>query len=101
MRLRLLSIGFGNFVIANRIISVISPGSAPVKRIKEIAKDKGKLVDATYGRKTRAILVMDSEHVVLSAINPETISSRLSSKEEMVREEVEALELEEEVGDED
>jgi len=101
MRLRLLSIGFGNFVIANRIISVISPGSAPVKRIKEIAKDKGKLVDATYGRKTRAILVMDSEHVVLSAINPETISSRLASKEEMVREEIDALDLEDEDGDED
>ena len=83
MRLRLLSIGFGNFVIANRIISVISPGSAPVKRIKEVDKDKGKLVDATYGRKTRAIIVMDSEHVVLSAINPETISSRLSNREAM------------------
>lgn len=101
MRLRLLSIGFGNFVIANRIISVISPGSAPVKRIKEIAKDKGKLVDATYGRKTRAILVMDSEHVVLSAINPETISSRLSNKEGAVKEEPEILEMEEEEGDED
>jgi extracellular matrix regulatory protein A len=89
MRLRLLSIGFGNFVIANRIISVISPGSAPVKRIKEVAKDKGKLVDATYGRKTRAIIVMDSEHVVLSAINPETIASRLSSREAMAHDEQE------------
>lgn len=82
MRLKLLNTGFGNFVIANRIISVVSPGSAPVKRIKEIAKDKGRLVDATYGRKTRAIIVMDSEHVILSAINPETIASRLISKEE-------------------
>ncbi|MCJ8345656.1 DUF370 domain-containing protein [bacterium] len=82
MRLKLLNTGFGNFVIANRIISVVSPGSAPVKRIKEIAKEKGRLVDATYGRKTRAIIVMDSEHVILSAINPETIASRLISKEE-------------------
>ena len=91
MRLKLLSIGFGNFVIANRIIAVISPGSAPVKRIKEVAKDKGKLVDATYGRKTRAIVVMDSEHVVLSAINPETISSRLLSGESSASKDDEVL----------
>jgi len=81
MRLKLLNIGFGNFVVANRIVAVISPGSAPVKRIKEVAKEKGLLVDATYGRKTRAIVVMDSQHVVLSAINPETIASRLDQKE--------------------
>lgn len=81
MRLKLLNIGFGNFVVANRIVAVISPGSAPVKRIKEVAKGKGLLVDATYGRKTRAIVVMDSQHVVLSAINPETIASRLDHKE--------------------
>jgi len=80
MRLNLLNIGFGNFVIASRIVAVISPGSAPVKRIKEVAKNKGLLVDATYGRKTRAIIIMDSEHVVLSAINPETIASRLDQK---------------------
>lgn len=81
MRLKLLNIGFGNFVVANRIVAVISPGSAPVKRIKEVAKEKGLLVDATYGRKTRAIVVMDSQHVVLSAINPETIASRLDHRE--------------------
>jgi regulator of extracellular matrix RemA (YlzA/DUF370 family) len=81
MRLGLLGIGFGNFVIASRIVAVITPGSAPVKRIKEVARDKGKLIDATCGRKTRAILVMDSEHVVLSAINPETIATRLDAKE--------------------
>lgn len=80
MRLNLLNIGFGNFVIAGRIVAVISPGSAPVKRIKEVAKNKGLLIDATYGRKTRALVIMDSEHVVLSAINPETIASRLDSK---------------------
>jgi regulator of extracellular matrix RemA (YlzA/DUF370 family) len=89
MKLKLLSIGFGNFVLANRIVSIISPGSAPVKRIKEIAKEKGKLVDATYGRKTRAFIVMDSEHVVLSAINPETIAGRLiSSEDEDVRDDL-------------
>ncbi|PCJ18779.1 MAG: hypothetical protein COB02_10120 [Candidatus Cloacimonadota bacterium] len=98
MRLKLLNTGFGNFVIANRIISVVSPGSAPVKRIKEIAKEKGRLVDATYGRKTRAIIVMDSEHVILSAINPETIASRLITKEE----ELERLALnDDELGEED
>ena len=80
MRLNLLNIGFGNFVISGRIVAVISPGSAPVKRIKEVAKTKGLLIDATYGRKTRAIVVMDSEHVVLSAINPDTIASRLDQK---------------------
>ncbi len=88
MRLRMLGIGFGNFVMANRLISVISPGSAPVKRIKDVAKEKGKLVDATYGRKTRSILVMDSEHVILSAVNPETIHVRLTNNEQsLIREE--------------
>jgi len=88
MKLRMLGIGFGNFVMANRLMAVISPGSAPVKRLKDVAKEKGRLVDATYGRKTRSILVMDSEHVVLSAVNPETIHHRLQTQEEsLIREE--------------
>jgi regulator of extracellular matrix RemA (YlzA/DUF370 family) len=81
MKLHLLNVGFANFVFANRIVAIIAPGSAPVKRVKEVAKEKGLLVDATCGRKTRALLVMDSGHVVLSAINPDTIAGRIATKE--------------------
>ncbi len=73
----MLNIGYGNLVLASRVIAVISPQSAPMRRLREDAADRGKLVDATQGRKTRSILVTDSDHVVLSAINPETIASRL------------------------
>lgn len=76
----LLNIGFGNVVIAKRIVAIVGPGSAPVKRLKEDAKEQGKLIDATYGRKTRAIIVTDSNHVILSAINPETAALRMSGK---------------------
>ena len=74
----MLNIGYGNLVLASRVIAVISPQSAPMRRLREDAAERGKLVDATQGRKTRSILVTDSDHVVLSAINPETIASRLS-----------------------
>ena len=74
----MLNIGYGNLVLASRVIAVISPQLAPMRRLREDAADRGKLVDATQGRKTRSILVTDSDHVVLSAINPETIASRLS-----------------------
>lgn len=80
MRVRLLNVGFGNVVVASRIIAIVSPGSAPMKRMKEEAREKGKLIDATYGRKTRAVIVTDSDHVVLSAINPETAALRLLGK---------------------
>ena len=73
----MLNIGYGNLVLASRVIAVISPQSAPMRRLREDAAERGKLVDATQGRKTRSILVTDSDHVVLSAINPETIASRL------------------------
>lgn len=76
MPCRLLHIGFGNMVAADRIVAVIHPASAPIKRLREEARDAGLLVDATQGRKTRAILVMDSQHVVISAIQPETIAAR-------------------------
>jgi len=72
----LVHIGFGNMVVAERIVAIINPTSAPIKRLKEESKESGLLIDATQGRKTRAILVMDSRHVILSAIQPETISSR-------------------------
>ncbi|KGF47467.1 hypothetical protein HMPREF0872_04710 [Veillonella montpellierensis DNF00314] len=77
MGIKLLNIGFGNMIAANRAIAIISPESAPIKRMIQDAKDKGLLIDATYGRKTRAVLVMDSGHVVLSAIQPETVSHRI------------------------
>ena len=77
----MLNIGYGNLIMANRVIAIISPQSAPEKRLREEAGDRGKLLDATQGRRTRSVLVTDSDHVVLSAINPDTISSRLSEVE--------------------
>ena len=71
MDIKLINIGFGNIVAANRIISIISPESAPIKRIIQEARDKGMLIDATYGRKTASIFIMDSDHVILSALPPE------------------------------
>jgi regulator of extracellular matrix RemA (YlzA/DUF370 family) len=73
----LISIGFGNVVASEKIVAIITPGSSPVRRLKDEARRKGKLVDATQGRRTRSLLVMDSDHVVLSAIGAETITQRL------------------------
>ena len=78
MSIKMINIGFGNIVSANRIIAVISPESAPVKRIVTEARDKGMLIDATYGRKTRAVIVTDSSHVILTAIQPETVANRFN-----------------------
>ena len=77
MSIQLLNIGFGNMVSANRVMAIISPESAPIKLMVQDARDKGLLIDATYGRKTRAVLVMDSGQIVLSAIQPETVAHRL------------------------
>ena len=77
MSIQLLNISFGNMVSANRVMAIISPESAPIKRMVQDARDKGLLIDATYGRKTRAVLVMDSGQIVLSAIQPETVAHRL------------------------
>ena len=77
MSIQLLNIGFGNMVSANRVMAIISPESAPIKRMVQDARDKGLLIDATYGRKTRAVLVMNSGQIVLSAIQPETVAHRL------------------------
>ncbi len=74
--MKLLNVGFGNMVACERIVSVISPDSAPVKRMIQEARDSGHIVDATAGRRTRAVLIMDSGHIVLSAITPETVSIR-------------------------
>ena len=73
----LLNIGYGNLVVASRVVAIASPASAPMKRLRDEASNRGKLVDATQGRRTRSIIVTDSDHVVLSAINPETIAARL------------------------
>lgn len=81
MDIKLVNIGFGNIVAANRIVAIISPESAPIKRIIQEAREKGMLIDATYGRRTRAVIVTDSSHVILSAVQPETVANRLSSKE--------------------
>ena len=80
---QLLNIGYGNLVIASRIVAVVSPQSAPMRRLREEASERGKLVDATHGRRTRSILVTDSDHVILSAINPETIASRITPLESL------------------
>lgn len=77
MNIRLINIGFGNVVSANRIIAAVSPESAPIKRLVQEAKDAGRLIDATYGRRTRAVLIMDSDHVILSAVQPETVGHRV------------------------
>lgn len=80
--MQLVNIGFGNIVSASRIIAIVSPESAPIKRIIQDAKDKGTAVDATYGRRTRAVVIMDSGHVVLSAVQPETVAGRLDNVDE-------------------
>lgn len=73
----LLNIGYGNLVLAARVVAIVSPSSAPMKRLRDEAASRGKLVDATQGRRTRSILVTDSDHVILSAVNPETVAGRL------------------------
>jgi extracellular matrix regulatory protein A len=83
MDIRLINIGFGNIVSANRVIAIVSPESAPIKRIISDARDRGQLIDATYGRRTRAVIITDSGHVVLSAIQPETVANRFVISKEV------------------
>ncbi len=80
--MRLLNIGFGNMVSLERLIAIVSPDSAPIKRIIQEARDRGMLIDASYGRRTRSVIIMDTDHVVLSAILPETVAGRLEEKTE-------------------
>lgn len=77
----LINIGFGNIVAGNRVVAIVSPESAPIKRIIQEARERGMLVDATYGRRTRAVIITDSDHVILSAIQPETVSHRMNDEE--------------------
>jgi regulator of extracellular matrix RemA (YlzA/DUF370 family) len=81
MSIKLINIGFGNIVSANRLIAIVSPESAPIKRIIQDARDRGMLIDATYGRRTRAVIITDSDHIILSAVQPETVAHRLNIKD--------------------
>lgn len=83
MSIKLINIGFGNIVSANRIISVVSPESAPIKRLIQEGRERGLLIDATYGRRTRAVIITDSDHIILTAVQPETIANRLNIKDEV------------------
>lgn len=81
MDIKLVNIGFGNIVSANRVIAIVSPESSPIKRIIQESRDQGTLIDATYGRRTRAVVITDSNHVILSAVQPETVANRFASKD--------------------
>lgn len=79
--MKLINIGFGNMISAGRLVAIVSPDSAPIKRMVQVARDRGTLIDATYGRRTRSVLIMDNDHLVLSALQPDTVASRLESRE--------------------
>ncbi len=85
--MKLINIGFGNLVLANRIVAIVSPDSAPIKRIIQEGKDRAMCIDATYGRRTRAVIVTDSDHVILSALQPETVAGRLTNENSSMGEE--------------
>ena len=82
MEMKFINIGFGNVVSAHRLISIVAPESAPIKRIVKEAREAGRMIDATYGRRTRSVLIADSDHVILSAVQPETIVGRIAGKED-------------------
>ena len=79
--MKLINIGFGNMISAGRLVAIVSPDSAPIKRMVQEARDRGTLIDATYGRRTRSVLIMDNDHLVLSALQPDTVASRLESRD--------------------
>ncbi len=83
MKTKLLNVGFGNVVVASRVVAVVGPSSAPMRRLKDSAKKLGKLIDASQGRKTRSIIVTNSDHIILSAIQPETVAQRLAAGEDV------------------
>ena len=87
--MKLINIGFGNMISAGRLIAIVSPDSAPIKRMVQEAREWGVLIDASYGRRTRAVLVMDNDHLVLSALQPETVANRLAGEKEPEEEEEE------------
>jgi len=79
--MKLINIGFGNMISAERLLAVVSPESAPIKRMIQEARDRGMLIDASFGRRTRAVIVMDTDHVILSAVTPETVLGRMEDKD--------------------
>ena len=87
--MKLINIGFGSMVAANRLLAIVAPDSAPIKRVIQEARDRGMLIDASYGRKTKAVLLMDTDHVILSAIPTENIYARWMDKQEASEEETE------------
>jgi regulator of extracellular matrix RemA (YlzA/DUF370 family) len=86
MGIKFINIGYGNMVSATRIISIVSPDSAPIRRIVQDARENGKLIDVTHGRRTRAVLIMDSDHVILSSVQPETVAQRLLNRDDVLEE---------------
>lgn len=87
--MKLINIGFGSMVAAERLLAIVAPDSAPIKRVVQEARDRGMLIDASYGRKTKAVILMDTDHVILSALTPETISARWMDKDVKAEEEEE------------
>lgn len=79
--MKLINIGFGSMVAANRLLAIVSPDSAPVKRVVQEARERGMLIDASFGHKTKAVLLMDTDHVILSALTPETVSARMENRQ--------------------
>ena len=80
--MKLIGIGFGSMIAARRVLAIVEPDSAPIKRVIQEARDRGMLIDASYGHKTKAVILMDTDHVILSALEPDTISARWTDKEE-------------------
>ena len=87
--MKLINIGFGSMLAAGRVLAIMDPDSAPIKRVMQEAKDRGMLIDASYGRKTKAVILMDTDHVILSAFPPETLSARWMDQQELNEEEAE------------
>ena len=85
--MKLINIGFGNMIAAGRTLAIVDPDSAPIKRVVQEARDRGMLIDASYGRKTKSVILMDTDHVILSALTPEVLSARWQDKEVAVEEE--------------
>ena len=85
--MKLINIGFGSMVAAGRVLSILEPDSAPIKRVVQEARERGMLLDASYGRKTKAVILMDTDHVILSAMTPESLFARWSDKQEQINEE--------------
>ena len=90
--MKLINIGFGSMVAAMRVLAIVEPDSAPIKRVVQEARDRGMLIDASYGRKTKAVILMDTDHVILSALTPEALSARWSDKQKPDSEEASANE---------